>query len=171
MKTDPAILLLVPRLIEALRHELHQYGEMLALLDQQQEQVMGRAADEVLHSAVAINDQMAVLQLARRQREACQGEVARALHQPEETTFVHLIPQLPEQYRSAVEALVRENNELLTRVQRRGRQNHVLLSRSLEMMQRFMSTLLPASPPTVYNGEGHLHPASPQTQPIYEAVG
>jgi len=37
-------------LIEALRDELKQYGEMLALLDQQQELVAGRAADELLHS-------------------------------------------------------------------------------------------------------------------------
>ena len=34
---------------------------------------------------------------------------------------------------------MRENNELLVRVQQRARQNHLLLSRSVEMMQRFIT--------------------------------
>ena len=134
MKADSSLLNIVPRLIDALRHELHQYGEMLALLDRQQ-------------------------------------EIGQALRKPEAAAFADLMPLLPEKFRPAVEALVRENNELLVRVQQRARQNHLLLSRSVELMQRFMHALIPASQPTTYNGAGSVDGGLPQTQPLYEAVG
>jgi flagellar biosynthesis/type III secretory pathway chaperone len=162
---------LLPRLIETLRHELHQYGEMLALLEQQQESVISRAAGEVLNSVAAINEHMGRVQSARQEREAAQSEIARVLHQPDEPAFASLIPLLPEKFRVAVETLVRENNALLVRVQRRARQNHLLLSRSLEMMQQFMNTLIPATAPTTYNGEGNLHSGHKPAQVFYEGIG
>jgi flagellar biosynthesis/type III secretory pathway chaperone len=70
-----------------------------------------------------------------------------------------------------VEALVRENNELLIRVQQRARQNHLLLSRSLELMQQFIHALVPASLPTTYDGAGQVSSAHRPNQPLYEAVG
>ena len=171
MKIDSSLLNIVPRLIEALRHELHQYGEMLALLDRQQEAVMVRAGDDVLQSVTAISDHLALVEAARQQRESCQQEVGQALRKPERTAFTELMPLLPEKFRPAVEALVRENNELLVRVQQRARQNHLLLSRSVELMQRFMHALIPASQPTTYNGAGSVDAGPPQMQPLYEAVG
>ena len=171
MKSDSALLQLIPRLIEALRHELHQYGEMLALLDHQQAAVMVRAADDVLQSVTAINDHVATVQVARQQRELCQTEVARALRKSDKTPFATLIPSLPEKFRSAVQALLQENNQLLVRVQQRARQNHLLLSRSLELMQQLMHALAPASQPTTYDDAGNVEAGVPQTPPIYEAVG
>lgn len=171
MSASPNIAELVNRLLEALRHELQQYGELMALLEQQREHVMTRAADEVLHSVVAINEQSAKVQDARRQRESSQADVARALQKPEDPSFAALVPLLPEPYQFAVSALVKENNELLTRVQQRARQNHLLLTRSLELMQRFMNTLLPAAAPTVYSDTGNLQPAPPSSQALYEATG
>ena len=46
-------------LIEALRNELQQYGEMLALLDHQRELVKQRGSDDILHSIAAISTQSA----------------------------------------------------------------------------------------------------------------
>jgi len=171
LKTESAINPLLLQLIESLRHELHQYGEMLALLEHQQESVMARAADAVLNSVVSINEQMGRIQSARQQRSSCQSEVARHLRQPEDPTFATLVPMLPEKFRVPVESLVRENNQLLTRVQQRARQNHLLLSRSLAMMQQLMNSLVPATPPTTYNGEGTLKTADKPVQVLYEAVG
>jgi len=54
------------RFIEALREELQHYGEMLGLLDRQQELVVIRAADEILQTVSAINAQSASIQSARR---------------------------------------------------------------------------------------------------------
>ena len=171
MKVDPALPNILPRLIEALRHELHQYGEMLALLDRQQEAVMIRAGDEVLQSVTAISDHLAHVAAARGEREACQQLIAEALQQSRDKDFTELLPLRPGKFQPAVEALVRENNELLIRVQQRARQNHLLLSRSVELMQRFLHALIPASQPTIYNGAGSVEAAPPQTQPLYEAVG
>lgn len=171
MKASPNLTNLLPRLIELLRHELHQYGEMLALLDQQQESVMARSAEDVLQSVLAINEQMDRIQNARQQRGVCQDEIAAAVKQPQDPTFASLIPHLPESYRAAVSALVRENNELLVRVQQRARQNHLLLSRSVELMQRFISSLTPTAPPVTYNEAGHLQTAPQPAQALFQAVG
>lgn len=162
---------LATRLIGALRHELREYGEMLALLDQQQEHVMVRAADEVLHSVAAVGDQTVKIQEARRAREAWQTQVAGALGQPSDPTFFAVIPLMPEPHRLAVAELVRENNDLLARVQERAHQNHLLLSRSLDLMQRFISNLAQVAQPTTYTGAGILQASPAPTLTMYEAVG
>ena len=171
MKTELSVAAPHVALLAALRHELKQYGEVLALLDQQQEYVLVRAADNVLQSVGAINAQMKNIQLARAEREQRQSEVAALLRPAGDPSFVHLIPLLPEPYRAAIGALVRENNDLLGRVQQRARQNHLLLCRSLEMMQQFINALLPAAPPKTYNGGGQLQPLNQPVQALYQAVG
>jgi flagellar biosynthesis/type III secretory pathway chaperone len=168
---DPLLATAIPRLLEALRHELHQYGEMLALLDRQQEAVMLRAADDVLQSVNSINDHLAQVAAARLDRESCQQQIATLLRQPAAVNFADWLALLPAKFQPAVEALVRENNELLVRVQQRARQNHLLLSRSVELMQRFLHALIPACQPTTYNGAGGVELVAPQPQPLYEAVG
>ena len=56
------------------------------------------------------------------------------------------------------------------RVQQRARQNHVLLRRSLELLDQFINSLCPAKAP-VYDGTGSLL-AGPETgASLYEAVG
>jgi flagellar biosynthesis/type III secretory pathway chaperone len=53
-----------------------------------------------------------------------------------------------------IQALVDENNELLVRVRQRARQNHLLLSRSAELMRGLLDTLLLSRETRVYNGNG-----------------
>lgn len=171
MNTETPVAPLLSRLLDRLRHELCQYGEILALLDQQQASVMARSADDVLHSVGAINEQMARIQTARQERAASQADVAAALQAGREADFSDLLPRLPAAYQPAVAALVRENNELLVRVQQRARQNHLLLSRSVELMQRFVNSLLPAPAPLTYNGDGRLQATGSPVQPRYQAVG
>ena len=162
---------LTPKLIECLRHELEEYGEMLVVLDRQQESVMARAAEEVMRTVAACNEQMKQIQSARQQRLDCQKEVATLLGRADETEFKTLIPLLPPLYRLAVESLVRENNDLLVRVQQRARQNHLLLGRALQLMQQFIDVLMPAAGPPTYNGDGALRPVARRPAGIYEAVG
>src|SRR5689334_25193181 len=125
----------IQQLIVALREELQQYGEMLALLDRQQQLVVVRAGNEVFQSVGQIEAQATVIAGARVRREECRRQAAKKLGRSEDTPFTDLIPLLPAEYRPLVKALVDENNELLVRVQQRARQNHLLLSRSLELMQ------------------------------------
>jgi hypothetical protein len=49
---------------------------------------------------------------------------------------------------------VDENNELLVRVRQRARQNHLLLSRSAELMRGLLETLLPSRETRACNGNG-----------------
>ena len=131
---------ILQKLIESLRNELEQYGEMLALLEQQQE-AAGLGADDLIHCIAAINTQGATIQAARESRRECQRALARHLNQPTDSSFGHLIPLLPQNYQPLLSALVQENNELLVRVRERAQQNQALLRRSLDFMQRFISTL------------------------------
>ena len=162
---------LLSHLIEALREELKQYGEMLALLDQQQHFVMRRQTAALPDSASGINAQAEVLRGARHEREQRQRNLARMLALPEDANFKMLIPAVPAEYRPLVTALVDENNELLTRVQARAGQNHLLLSHCVELMAQLMHSIFPTTKPLTYNGNGQSSAVGIPAQAIYQAVG
>jgi len=158
------------KLIQALREELTHYGEMLALLDRQQETTIQRLTDEMFAATVAIQNQSKVIHDTRTQRETFQRELSRELCVVESSTFVELIPLLPPDYRPLVETLVEENNDLLRKIHHRARQNHLLLSRSVELMEQFINTLLPNRSTQVYTDRG-ARVAPTVAPPLYEAVG
>lgn len=162
---------LLDHLIEALREELKEYGEMLAVLDQQQDLVMRRQAQDLYLSTSGVNAQAETIAAARREREQHQRHVARQLALPDDAPFAAIVPLLPAEYRPLVQALVQENNELLGRVQQRARQNHLLLSRVVELMQQFLGTLLPGAACPTYSESGRrAGPAQSQTT-LINAVG
>ena len=158
-------------IISALRDELQQYGGLLALLDRQQTLVIARESDELFQSVSDIQSQARVVQQTRAEREGRQRALARGLAVAEDSAFAALIALLPPDYQPLVEALVHENNDLMRRVQKRARQNHLLLSRSLELMQRFMGMLFPAREVHVYNDHGAWQNHVAAAHPLYEAVG
>ena len=162
---------LLPHLIEALREELQQYGEMLALLDQQQNRVMERHTRDVLQSVADLNAQTAVIAAARSEREQRQRDLARKLNLPDNAIFGVIVPLLPADYRPLVQALVQENNELLVRVQQRVRQNHLLLSHAVELMQQLINSIFPGAGPKTYDGGGRVPGAMLPQHSLYEAVG
>lgn len=161
----------INHLIAALREELQQYGEMLARLEEQQERVLRRDADQILQSVSAIQEQGLVIQRARDLREEQQKQTAAVVGLDSATEFSAIIPRLPNDYRELVETLVTENNSLLQRIQQRARQNHLLLRQSLDLMQRFMSTLFPTQEPRVYNPGGQVFSRPTPAVSLYEAVG
>lgn len=158
-------------LIAALRDELSQYGEMLALLDAEQELVVARGSAELLQTVEAIQRQGEVVRRARAHRESSQQALGVLLGLSEGASFDELRDRLPTNHAILVAALVEENNELLVRVRQRARQNHVLLNRSMELMQRLIGTLLPGSRTQTYSGAGQLQGGLGNTRPLYEAVG
>lgn len=162
---------LTEQLISALREELTQYGEMLALLDQQQDVVIGRAAEEIFQSIAAIQSQAEVIHQTRQTRDQARMELNRSLKSDPNTPFIELLSRLPAHYQPLLEALVQENNELLARIHQRARQNHILLTRSLELMQQFIASLSPSTETTTYNGQGQRHSRSLAHQSFFEAVG
>ncbi|HEX3798083.1 MAG TPA: flagellar export chaperone FlgN [Verrucomicrobiae bacterium] len=158
-------------LIHALREELGEYGEMLALLDRQQQQVIARAADEVFQSIGLIKAQGLAIQHARARREQCLVHVAQSFEASNDSAFADVIPLMPSDYQPLVTALVEENNSLLVRVRQRARQNHLLLSRSMELMQNLINTLFPAQEMRVYNDQGSMNVRGMSARPLLEAVG
>jgi hypothetical protein len=159
------------QLIGALREELQSYGGLLALLDLQQEQVFTRAVAELQASVGAIHSQAATLQESRTFRDERRRDVSRDLQLPEDAPFGVLIPHLPADYQPLVQALVQENNELLTRVHQRARQNHLLLSRSVELMQEFIGSLLPGTEVLTYTGLGRGRSVTTNSSAVYDAIG
>jgi hypothetical protein len=162
----------VEKLIQALREELQQYGEMLAQLDAQQEQILRRAVDDLPVSYAEISAQGEVIRAAREAREEMRREIARGLRIEAGSHFQEIIPLLPADYRPLLSALVDENNRLLIRIHQRVRQNHMLLMRSVELMVNFMSGLVPNAQPAVYGASGIGLAQGPSTSALfYNAVG
>jgi flagellar biosynthesis/type III secretory pathway chaperone len=157
--------------IEALREELKQYGEMLALLDQEQDLVMQRQTVGIPPCVTAINAQSDTLQTVRMVREQRRRHLARTLALSEDCSFRELISRLPAEYQPLVQALVQENKELLVRVQQRARQNHLLLSRMVELMQKLISSIVPGTGPATYTDGGLILAPTLPTQPLYDAIG
>ena len=133
--------------IEALREELKQYGEMLALLEQEQDLVMQRQTVGIPPCVAVINAQSDTLQTVRMVREQRRRHLARTLSLNEDCSLRELISRLPAEYQPLVQALIQENKELLVRVQHRARQNHLLLSRMVELMQKLIGSIVPGTGP------------------------
>jgi len=161
----------IHELIEALRHELQQYGEMLARLDQQQDTVLRRDSAGVLDGAAAIEEQAVLIEAARIRREQARQGAAAAAGLSPEAPFGDILPLLPGDYRPLIRALVDENNELLVRVRNRSRQNHLLLSRTVDLMQRLLGNLFSVKVAPTYTGGGAILAAPGATRSLYEAVG
>ncbi|MEW6302731.1 MAG: flagellar export chaperone FlgN [Verrucomicrobiota bacterium] len=161
----------VEQLVAALREELQHYGEMLVRLDEQQACVFRRAADDLLRSVESVQNQTEALHRQRGLREQLQRETARQFGLPATATLADIIDRLPPAYRPLVQALVQENNDLLVRVQQRARQNHLLLSRSLELMQNLLGSLMPAASGAAYDHNGGAAPRRLAAHALYEAVG
>jgi flagellar biosynthesis/type III secretory pathway chaperone len=159
---------LLSNLIEALREELKQYGEMLALLDQQQQLVMHRQVAVLPDNVNLVNAQAGVIAAARQEREQRQLHLARSLGL-EENSVAKMLPQIPSDYQPLVGALVEENNSLLVRVQQRARQNHLLLSHAVDLMSQLIQSFFPGTAPVTYDGKGN-STGSATHAPLYHAA-
>ena len=124
-----------------------------------------------MHSVAGINAQAETVQAVRREREQHQRHVAQHLQLGETAAFGEILARVPLHYGGLIQALVQENNELLLRVQQRARQNQLLLSHAVELMQRFINALLPSVKPTTYNDTGRLPGNTFAPTSLYEAVG
>ncbi|MBI2924150.1 MAG: flagellar export chaperone FlgN [Verrucomicrobia bacterium] len=132
------------KLIEALRDEMKQYGEMLALLDRPQHLGSASLADEMLQTVAALRAQDHSIATAWRHRRANQNELAGLVGKPPGTPLLQLLAFLPVTYRPLVTALAQENEHLRLRVQQRAGLNQRQLGRALEFLQRSMKALVPA---------------------------
>ena len=99
------------KLVGHLREELIQYGELLSLLEQQQEMIVNRSADGLMQNLTSIHAQMAEIAKARTCREQCREEIAESLGLDSESPIKEMYSSLPVEYQSLVQTLVDEVNE------------------------------------------------------------
>ena len=161
----------INRLIESLREEMTQYGELLALMQEQQELIINRQPQELLANLNEVNSQMEKIAIARQMREQARLALATQLDGTQETTFTEMTSQLPEEYQPLLEALVEEINALLQNVHKWLRQNHLLLKRSLDLMQDILQNVFPAqASPKTYGRQGAVSPVNPPPSTLYEGI-
>jgi flagellar biosynthesis/type III secretory pathway chaperone len=156
--------------IESLREELKQYGELLALLDLQQDQVLRRAADDILATTQTLNTQGEAIRVAREERIQRLRDLTGSLGLSDEVRIKAVLPSLAPAHRPLITALVEENNQLLVRVRQRARQNHILLHRSVELMEKLINSLCALSAPT-YNETGGRAVSMASRHGLYEGIG
>ena len=159
-------------LIAALREELTQYGELLALMQEQQELIINRAANDLLINLHEVNQQVEQIGACREQREAARRVLVQDLGGTEDTTFKQMTALLPEEYQPLLDALGEEINQLLQQIQKWVRQNHLLLKRSLDLMQKIMNTIFPTSSAAAqtYGRGGTVNPIAPPPSTLYEGL-
>ena len=158
------------KLVGHLREELIHYGELLSLLEQQQEMIVNRSADGLMQNLTSIHAQMAEIAKARTCREQCREEAAGSLGLDSELHIKEMYSSLPVEYQSLVQALVDEVNELLLKANQRLRQNHLLLSRSLEFMQKLIQSLFPTQAGQTYDQSGQIGAAYIPQRTTYETL-
>ena len=159
-------------LIAALREELTQYGEVLALMQEQQQFIINRSANEVLLSVSEVNEQLEKIATARAQRNDSRRALMATLGCSEETTFRQMTEMLPEERQPQLLALVEEINQLLKNIKKWVNQNHILLSRSLDLMKQIMKGMFPSSSSTAgtYGRGGQVSPVTPPPSTLYEGI-
>ena len=127
--------------IEALRDELQHYGAMLALLESQRDYLTRQDAQSILNSCTTLDAQRNAIEASRTRRETLQRQLAWVLGRPENPTIRDLLPLIPDYYHPLISALTREVNELIESVHERVQSNHSQLRRSLELTERFLTTI------------------------------
>ena len=155
-------------LIEALRDELQEYGALLHLLKDQQQQLVSRQAEEVLHLSGSIEAQLPVVNRVRQRRQqemlTLAGSAA-AQDGPAGIKLCDLLPFFPATISPMIRGLVEEINRLVSTVARFARQNQMLLVRAVESTQAALRSVQPTAAQKTYSATGRLYMNLPQ---IYE---
>jgi len=84
--------------------------------------------------------------------------------------FHQIIPMLPGDYQPLVKALIEENNHSIMRIGRIAKQNHMLLSRSIEMVSTLIRNICPDVTPNIYNQRGGMMRQALSVGPAIEHV-
>ena len=151
--------------IVALREELTQYGELLALLESQQQEILARNVDEVHENAAQIHYQTEHLDRLKLKRETERQHLYTELELPDDASLKNSIALLPAEYQPLVRALIEDNHHSITRIRKLARQNHLLLNRSLTTVRQLVNSLSGSTRPSTYGGDGQL-PSETSPQPI-----
>ena len=122
-------------LIDSLRVELQQYGEMLARLDDAAANNHQDAAEVAPLWTKPLQEQEGLIELALCRGEQTKRRLARHLRLPAEAGLPDIIPLLPRHYQLLVTALMDENQAVSARVQQRANQGRQLPRPSFDLTE------------------------------------
>jgi hypothetical protein len=129
----------VEQLVEALRNELQQYGEMLALLDAHDS--TGRGLPAILNACEGIQRQGTAIKDARLLRLQQQTRLAWVVGKPEKDSILGLLADLPPHYQPLLTALISEINEALSQVREKALHCHKRLNSAAQQLERLMAAM------------------------------
>jgi hypothetical protein len=115
-------------LIEALRDELLEYGELLSQLDEQESAIIEGETGRFRVVEEAISLQLSGTAARKSWREQITRSIAEALGQPPDSQLRGLIDRYAEAERPLLHALLNETSRLVLRTKMRAHQNQMLLA-------------------------------------------
>jgi flagellar biosynthesis/type III secretory pathway chaperone len=156
-------------LIEALRAEVQEYGELLSLFNDQQAAILDRDPSTVLVIQDTIKAQLSNIGACRKRREAAAKELALSIGEEVGSSVKQLIEKCEETVRPLLSALIYEVNQLISKTRRRGHQNQMLLARSIEVSQQILERLNPGGITKTYSRRGQISLTRGGSEPKYLA--
>lgn len=143
-------------IVAMLQNELQEYGGLLHLFDRQQKCIVHQDPTGFLDINVAVDEQIAKLSHCRLGREELVRQTALALGKSKDITLSALSHSFAPEHQPLLRALIDEINDLITRTQRRTRQNRMLLSQCVESARQLLAVSNPGAIPGTYGAHGQI---------------
>jgi flagellar biosynthesis/type III secretory pathway chaperone len=142
--------------VAVLQKELEEYGGLLHLFDRQQKCIIHQDPTGFLDINVDVDEQIAKLSQCRQNREDLVRRIAISLGKPGDITLAALSLCFMPEHQPLMKALIDEINDLITRTQRRTRQNRMLLSQCVESARQLLAISNPGAIPGTYGSQGQI---------------
>ena len=155
-------------IVAALQNELQEYGGLLHLFDRQQKCIVHQDPTGFLDINIDVDEQIAKLTAIREQREELVRQTAFAIGKSSEITLSTLTNSFQPEHQPLLRALIDEINDLITRTQRRTRQNRMLLGQCVESARQLLAVRNPGAMPGTYGSHGQIRTS--YTQEKYTAA-
>jgi flagellar biosynthesis/type III secretory pathway chaperone len=143
-------------IVTMLQNELQEYGGLLHLFDRQQKCIVHQDPTGFLDINVDVDEQIAKLTYCRHAREDLVRRTAEALGKSGDITLSALSHSFAPEHQPLLRALIDEINDLITRTQRRTRQNRMLLAQCVESARQLLSLRNPGALPGTYGAHGQI---------------
>ncbi|MGF1449097.1 MAG: flagellar export chaperone FlgN [Opitutales bacterium] len=148
-------------LVELLRSELEGYGALLALLNQQQSEILERRPEALTEQVVVVDEASERAARRRHEREDWVRACVLEAGLEEEASVHEWLPFCPVASRPLVEGLVDEINRTLDRSQQRARQNQILLARAIQTIEQIVRLIQPDAGTRTYSRKGQMNQRGP----------
>jgi flagellar biosynthesis/type III secretory pathway chaperone len=143
-------------IVSALQTELEEYGGLLHLFDRQQKCIVHQDPTGFLDINVDVEEQIAKLTRCRQDREDLVRRTAVSIGKPADITLSALTQNFQPEHQPLLRALIDEINDLITRTQRRTRQNRMLLAQCVESARQLLQLRNPGAIPGTYGARGQV---------------